>query len=183
MLRLCARLLGQLEAFFSILCKKRFHLNDSDVDKAILHCGAIENLWRYLKMSATPKLHLFFVNLLRFLERVQGFGDLGEDAGEQMHQEEVRNESRLGAVVNLAKKEHTKSQFEAMKKSAIFKETMSEFKPKSKRNFIIYGPSQSDNNGMERKLLREEQRDELLLRPLLDGTRILLSDTKREDNE
>ena len=52
---------------------------------------------------------------------------------------------------------------------------MSEFKQKSKRNFFIDGPSQADNHGIERRLLREEQRDELLLRPLLDGTRILLS--------
>ena len=36
-----ARLLGNFEAFFSILCKKRFHLNDSDVDKAMLHSDAI----------------------------------------------------------------------------------------------------------------------------------------------
>ena len=47
-----------------------------------------------------------------------------------------------------------------------------------KKNLIIDGPSQAENNGMERKRLREEQRDELLLRPLLDGTRILLSDIK-----
>ena len=46
LLRLCARLLGQLEAFFSILCKKRFHLNDSDVEKAMRYRDAIENLWR-----------------------------------------------------------------------------------------------------------------------------------------
>ena len=72
-----ARLLGHLEAFFSIICKKLFRLNDSDVDKAMLHFDAIENLWRYLKMSVTPKLHLLFVQLLRFLERVQGFGYLG----------------------------------------------------------------------------------------------------------
>ena len=62
-----ARLLGHLEALFSILCKKRFHLNDSDADKAMLHRDAIENLWRYLKMSVTPKLHLLFVHLLRFM--------------------------------------------------------------------------------------------------------------------
>ena len=59
------------------------------------------------------------------------------------------------------------------------KETMSEFKQKSKRNFIIDVPIQAHNNEMERKKLIEEQRDELLLRPLLDGTRILLSDIKR----
>ena len=56
---------------------------------------------------------------------------------------------------------------------------MSEFKQKSKRNFIIDGPSQAENNGMERKRLREEQRDGLPLRPLLDGARILLNDIKR----
>ena len=39
-----AWLLGHVEAFFSILCQKRFHLNDSDVDKAMLHRDAIENL-------------------------------------------------------------------------------------------------------------------------------------------
>ena len=88
------------------------------------------------------------------------------------------NESRVGAVINI-KKERIKSQFEAMKKSAMVKETMSELKQKSKRNFIIDGPSQAKNNGMKGKRLREEQRGELLLRPLLDGTRILLSDIKR----
>ena len=52
------------------------------------------------------------------------------------------------------------------------KEMMSEFKQKSKSNFIVDGPSQAENNGMERKRLREEQRDELLLSTLLDGTRM-----------
>ena len=52
-------------------------------------------------------------------------------------------------MVNLAKKERTKSQFGAMKKSAMVKERMSEFKQKLKRNFIIDGPSQAENNGMK----------------------------------
>ena len=98
-------------------------------------------------MSVTPKLHLLFVHQLRFMERVQGFGDPGKDAGERAHQEEARHNIRVGTVVNLAKQERTKSQFKAMKKSAMAIETMSEFKQKSKRNFIIDGPSQSENNG------------------------------------
>ena len=80
----------------------------------------------------TPKLHILFVHLLKFMGRVQGFGDLREDSGERANQEEARNESRVGAVINLAKKKRTKSQFEATKKSAIVKETMSDFKLKSK---------------------------------------------------
>ena len=79
-------------------------------------------------MSVTPKMNLLFVYLFTFLERVQGLGDLGQDAGERAHQEEARNDIRVGAVVNLAKKERTKSQFKAMKKSAKVKEMMSELK-------------------------------------------------------
>ena len=41
-----ARLLNHLDALFSILCNKRFDLNDSDVDKAMLHLDAIETLLR-----------------------------------------------------------------------------------------------------------------------------------------
>ena len=47
----------------------------------------------------------------------------------------------MGAVANLAKKKRTKSQFEAMKKSAKVKEMMSELKKKSKRKLKIDGPS------------------------------------------
>ena len=82
-------------------------------------------------------------------------------------------------MANLAKKERTKSHFEATKKSAKVKEMMSDLKQKSKRKLRIDGPSRAEENGTERKLLREEKIDELLLRPLLDYTRILLSDTKR----
>ena len=91
-----------------------------------MHRDAIENLWGYLKMSVTPKLHLLFVHLLIFLEQVQGFSDLGEDTGEQAHQEEANNESRVGAVVNIVTKDCTKSHFEAMKKSEMVKEMMSD---------------------------------------------------------
>ena len=44
-----------------------------------------------------------------------------------------------------------------MKKSAMVKETISEFKQKLKRNFIIDGPSQAENNINENKRLREEK--------------------------
>ena len=45
-----ARLLGHLEAIFSIHFKIRFYLIDLDVDKAMLHRDGIESLLRYLKM-------------------------------------------------------------------------------------------------------------------------------------
>ena len=114
-----------------------------------------------------------------FLQSMPAFGNLGEDAGERAHQEEARNESRVGVVANLEKKERTKSQFEVIQKSEKVEEMMSELKQKSKMKFNIDGPSRAGENGTERKRLIEEQTDELLLRPLLDGTRIFLSDIKR----
>ena len=53
-------------------------------------------------------------SMTEFLHSMPSFSDLGEDSGERAHREEARNESRVGAVVNLATKERTKSQFEAM---------------------------------------------------------------------
>ena len=44
-------------------------------------------------------------SMTEFLQSIPAFGDLGEYAGERAHQEEARNESRVVAVVNLAKKE------------------------------------------------------------------------------
>ena len=104
-------------------------------------------------MSMTPKLHIVFVNLLRLLERVQGFGNLGNDSGEWAHQEEASNKSRVGTVVNLSKKERTKSYFEAMNKGAKVKEIKSALRQKSKSNFKIDVPSRAEKNGPESKLL------------------------------
>ena len=114
-------------------------------------------------------------SMTELLQSIPSFGDLEEDDGERAHKEEARNESRVGAVVNLTKKERTKSKFEARKKSAKVKETMSELKQNSKRKFNIDGPSEAEDKGIESKQLREEQIYELLLRHLLDGTRILAS--------
>ena len=55
-------------------------------------------------------------SMTELLQSMPEFGDLGEDAGKRAHQEEARNESRVGAVVNLAKRDRTKSQFEATKR-------------------------------------------------------------------
>ena len=88
-------------------------------------------------MSVTPKLHIVFVNLLRLLEQVQVFGNLGKDSGKWAHQEEASNKSRVGTMVNLSKKERTKSYFEAMKKGAKVKEIMSALRQKSRSNFKI----------------------------------------------
>ena len=43
-------------------------------------------------------------SMTEFVQSMPAFADFGEDAGERVHQEEARNESRVGVVVNLAKR-------------------------------------------------------------------------------
>ena len=150
-------------------------IKDNGIDFGAFWAGDIQGNGCWKLMSCGGDITK---SMMEFLQIMPAFVNLGEDAGERAHKEEARNKSRVGAVVNLEKKERTKSQFEAMKKSAKVKEMMIDLEKESKRKFTVDVPSQAQENGTERKRLREEQRDELLLRPLLDGTRILLSDIK-----
>ena len=59
-------------------------------------------------------MHILLKHSVDFLERTQGFGDLGEDAGERAHQTESKTESRVVAIKNLVKKENIKAQYEYM---------------------------------------------------------------------
>ena len=89
------------------------------------------NLWRYLKTSVTPKLHCIEDHTVTFLQYKNSFGDIGEDVGEQAHQEETHSKARVVAVHNIKNKEITKIHFEAMAKNVKMK--VEELKQRSKR--------------------------------------------------
>ena len=113
-------------------------MKDNGIDFGAFRAGDIQGNGCRKLMSCGREITK---SMTEFLQSVPTFGDLGQDAGERTHQEEARNESPVGAVINLAKNERTKSQFEAMMKSAKVKEMMSELKQNSKRKFNIDGPS------------------------------------------
>ena len=108
------QLLTQLSHLFIILCKKRYHVSAEDITKARFHQDNIEKLWYIHDMNSTPKLHILLDHACDFLKHTQGFGDLGEDAGERAHQLEGQNENRVGAIKDNIKKENCKSQFKHM---------------------------------------------------------------------
>ena len=70
-----------------MMTKNRFHVTDTHVDKSVRHRYAIMNLWSHLKMSVSPKMHCIEDHAVAFLQYKNGFGDIGEDAGERAHQE------------------------------------------------------------------------------------------------
>ena len=113
-------------------------MKDNGIDFGAFRAGDIQG-------NGCPKLMSCGLEITKsmteFVQSIPAFADFGEDAGERAHQEEARNESRVGAVVNLAKKERTKSQFESTNKSAKVKDMMGELKQRSKKKFKLDGPS------------------------------------------
>jgi hypothetical protein len=60
---------------------------------------------RHLCMSITPKSHVMAAHSIEQLVRICGFTDLGEDAGERNHQDELKADTRLGAICDYPRKE------------------------------------------------------------------------------
>src|SRR5688500_2081812 len=93
-------------------------MSQEDIEQAKHHCKCINALWVPLKLSITPKMHVMLSHAVEFLSYIQGFGDLGEDAGKQAHQQEQHNKLRVSGVKGIVKKENCKLQFELMYNSA-----------------------------------------------------------------
>lgn len=106
-----------LGVMFSILRLWRYHITKAHVDKAQYHQNKIEQWWRKLHLSITPKIHLLLHQAIVFLIYIEGFGNLGEDAGEQAHQSECQNDCRVAAVKETLKKETSKAKFKSMSKN------------------------------------------------------------------
>jgi hypothetical protein len=72
--------------------------NGPKIQKAEKHRDRISNLWRYLRLSATPKTHLVEGHAIGLCEKHGGFGGLGEDEGKRAHQTGAKDEKRYGGM-------------------------------------------------------------------------------------
>ena len=174
------RLLGHMDGFFSEVRVKRFHVSDAGMVKAEMYRRHVLSIWRYIKLSVTPKLHVLEDHSVGLCVKHKGFGDLGEDAGKRAHQEETKNDQRVGAMKGMLKKETTKSQFEAMKKHPKVQGLRSELTTKSKRKVTEATVRSAADNKATKKQRRIEQRDEWLALPLIAGTMTTLGTRKRQ---
>jgi hypothetical protein len=170
--------LGHLDALFSILRARRFHVDDAMIRTAEAHRDQIMALYRHLKMSITPKLHCVEDHAIYLLRQHLGFGDIGEDAGERAHQEGTKNEERVAAVKTLAKKELTKSQFEVMKYNPGVKIVSETIQKKGKRKFKEGRIADAASSARNKKYTRDTDRAALLLLPVMTGTMNRMRDIK-----
>jgi hypothetical protein len=100
-------------------------------------------------MSVTTKSHLVEDHSVEQQEALDGIGNLGQDFGEQNHQDESKADRRLGCVQNFARRETIKSKEEVQTKDQKVQGKIIEIKEKRKG-----GPS----NGTEARQAAKKQR-------------------------
>jgi hypothetical protein len=177
-----SRLMGHLDALISFLSTKRFHLdrNGPEKQQAEKHRDQLSNLWRYLKLSVTPKCHLMEGHVIGLCERHNGFGGLGEDEGERAHQTGAKDEKRYGNMPDYKKKVNSMNQYEQMKRNLAVAAKTLDLKQRTKRKFKKQRKSAEDRRA-ETNEERNEARDALLNDgfPMLEGCMETLRDRKK----
>jgi hypothetical protein len=83
-------LLHCLDGFFLSLQTKIFHLTPAILEKGKQFRNRILAHEQYLGMSVTTKSHLMEDHAIEQQQELDGFGDLGEDFGEQNHQDQAK---------------------------------------------------------------------------------------------
>jgi hypothetical protein len=167
-------LLHSLDGYFLLLRTKRFHLTPAILQKGKEFCDQILALERYLGMSVTTKSHLMEDHSLEQQEELHGFGNLGEDFGEQNHLDQAKCNIRLGCVRNFAAREKFKSLEEVQAKDT---------KVQAKILYIRVKRSRSHYEGTEARQVAKRQRqldarEEVLALPSPVGRMTTLSERR-----
>jgi hypothetical protein len=127
------RLLHSLDGYFRCLRTKRFHLTLEIVETGKQFRNQVLAHERNLGMSVTTKSHLMVDHSLEQQEELDRIGDLGEDLGEQNHQDQAKADRRLGCIRHIATRETIKSKEEVQMKDERVQAKIIEIKRKRKR--------------------------------------------------
>jgi hypothetical protein len=174
MFELHRQLMGHIDAVISFLRTKRFHLSHDSMEVAALnadkHAAQMMNLWRYLGLNESPKLHCAGCHAVSQCKKRRGIGDMGEDAGERAHQTETKNERRLQCMINRKEKEVAKARFEFMQKKPTVVAIQKRLFQITKRNFKDEHRETAEDRQEEARRARQERRDALLSLPMYEGS-------------
>jgi hypothetical protein len=121
-------------------------------------------------MSVTTKSHLAEDDSCEQQEDLNGIGDVGEDFGEQNHQDEAKADRRLGCVRNFATRETIKSREEVQTKDEKVQAKIVEINGKRKRG-QSEGTQERQAGKRQRRL---DARGEVLTLPEPKGVMITL---------
>jgi hypothetical protein len=139
--------MGHLDALIAFLLTKQFQLdtNGPEKHKAEKHRDRLSNLWRYLRLSVMPKVHLVEAHAIGLCKKQNGFGCLDKDEDETVYQTGEKDEKRYGNMADYKKKARSMSQYGQMKKNLKVAARKEELKDKTKRK--VQNPRKSAEFG------------------------------------
>ena len=161
------RLMGHLDATFSILQTPRNHITPQQVLHLEHHLKHASSVWRALDIPISPKMHILEDHALDAVKRYGGIGDLGEDEGERAHQTGAQMESRMKSL-NHSTKGQVVAQLEVMTKNDAVQDRLVAVTKAVQRNVNRRNGEGGDQEapksykGNKHKALRDSERVALL---------------------
>ena len=157
------RLLGHLDAVFSLCSIKRYHPTSLDYERLAKQIKQSSYMWRALGLSITPKFHFVEDHLLASVRYYKGVGDLTEEQGERVHQTGLQAEARTKSLNH-----------QSASLSHIVDETISKLpqvraqvaKVQERKRQNRKEDMRRDENSRQKKLKRDDDRNDLLSLPL-----------------
>ena len=157
------RLLGHLDAVFSLCSIKRYHPTSLDYERLAKQIKQSSYMWRALGLSITPKFHFVEDHLLASVRYYKGVGDLTEEQGERVHQTGLQAEARTKSLNH-----------QSASLSHIVDETISKLpqvraqvaKVQERKRQNRKEDMRRDENCRQKKLKRDDDRNDLLSLPL-----------------
>ena len=153
------RLCVLMDSVFSTLHAKRgtITIDMINVLKSDLDLARIK--FMELNLSFTPKFHMLYEHVPKFLLELNGFYDMGEDAIERWHQIRMRHHARIRSLRSQALQKCNQSKYEFTATDNSICEIIQEVKTSSKRNRVQNTATLKESNESRKKTVRLNYRE------------------------
>lgn len=131
------RLIGHLDAFFSIARIRQYHLTGNMTNKAQRHMNCILHLWQFLGISVTPQVHLMEQHMIPIMQKLKRIGNVVQDPGKRAHQIGLRQDNQSRGFRNVAMRAKMQSHWENMAKDKAVEMQCMYAKEKSKYRIVV----------------------------------------------
>ena len=150
------RLSSIMDGIFSILHSKRGTVTNEKIIELKNDLNLLRVKWKELNLSFTPKFHLLYEHTPHFLQTMNGFFDMGEDAIERWHQIRMRHHARIRSLRSENLQKQNQSKYEFTTTNSDIQKLIEDVNNKRKRNIErrISLKSQNDNIKREARITR-----------------------------
>lgn len=148
-----------MDSVFSTLHAKRGAIAIDMINVLKSDLNLVRIKFKELNLSYTPKFHMLYEHVPKFLLELNGFYDMGEDAIERWHQIRMRHHARIRSLRSQALQKRNQSKCEFATTDNSICEIMQEVKTSSKRNRTQNTATLKERNESRKKAARLNYRE------------------------